>query len=123
MTGTSEVEVQATTSWRRLLGWAAVTVAILEAIDAFLIEFPVGALVFAAILLVLAWRIMAGTRRWPVVVTGLLLALELVMMFTVYDAVVALGAPESWLQFLVNAGLFLSLGVGVIAAVPALRQR
>jgi FtsH-binding integral membrane protein len=100
--------------WRTILGWTALAFAALEVVSAFFIEFPVAAVVFAA-LFVVGWWILRRFGTAGVIFIGLLCIIELVglLFYEREDA-------DDWIV----QALALVLGVvGVLAVIGALRQR
>jgi len=100
--------------WRRILGWAALASVVGELVSAFFIEFPPGAIVFAALFLGAWWWLRRGGIG-PVILIGVLSAIELLGLFFY-----AREDADDWIIQIA----FLVLGaVGVIAAIAVLRER
>jgi FtsH-binding integral membrane protein len=100
--------------WRTTLGWVALAFAALEVVSAFFIEFPVAAIVFAALFLV-GWFLLRRAGVAGVILVGLLSLIEL------------LGLPfyerEDADDWIVQALALVLSVIGVVAAIGALRQR
>lgn len=96
------------------MGWTALAFAALEVVSAFFIEFPIAAVVFAA-LFVLGWWILRRFGTAGVIFIGLLFIIELVGL-PFYEREDA----DDWILQV----LALVVGVlGVVAAIGALHQR
>jgi len=100
--------------WRTTLGWVALAFAALEVVSAFFIEFPVAAIVFAA-LFVLGWFLLRRAGVAGVILVGLLSLIEL------------LGLPfyerEDADDWIVQALALVLSVIGVVVAIGALRRR
>jgi hypothetical protein len=106
-------------AWRRVLFGAAIAVAVLELIDAFIIDQPIAAIVFGLLFLVGAWWLTRG-RLAPVIYTGVLCLAELFLVLFAFGGIDALTSPASTSEFVRFAAFTLATAVGVVAAAGAL---
>lgn len=109
-----DTPVNGSPDWHAILGWVALAFVALEVVSAFFIEFPVAAIVFAALFFV-SWVLLRRGRRSGVIFIGALLVVELAGL-PFYER----EDTDDW----VLQGAALVLGVvGAIAVVGALRRR
>lgn len=104
---------------RWVLIGAAIAVAVLELIDAFVIERPIAAIVFGLLFLVGAWWLTRGGLT-PVIYTGVLCLAELLLVLFAFGGIDALTSPASTGEFVRFAAFTLATAVGVVAAAGAL---
>ena len=106
--------------WRKALLGAALAIAILEIVDAFFIEFPLGAVVFAVLLLLGAlWLRRPG--RAPVIFMGVLCLIELVFVIVVFRFT-GPTTPPLPVEVAIAILLGVASAIGLVAAVGALRS-
>jgi hypothetical protein len=67
---------RASSEWREILGWVALAFVVAEVVSAFFIEFPVAAIVFAALFLV-GWFLVRRGGLAGVILVGVLCVIEL----------------------------------------------
>ena len=96
-------------SWRLVLIWASVLMGLLEFVSAFIIEFPVAAIVAVIVFLAGAYRLSRGTSKLAVVALGIFHLVELVF------GVFFLGKPADE-----TGGLALLIPVLVVSAAGLL---
>lgn len=109
-------------NWRRVLTGAAIVVATLEVIDAFIIDFPIAAIVVAVLFVVGAWWL-ARPGLAPVIYTGILCLVELVLVLFAFGGIQALSDPASLGEFARSAAFTIATAIGVIAAGSVLAAR
>jgi hypothetical protein len=112
-------ELRRTSAWRRVLIGAAIAVAVLEFIDAFIIDQPVAAIVFGLLFLAGAWWLTRGGLA-PVIYTGVLCLAELLLVLFAFGGINALTSPASAGEFARFAAFTLATAIGVAAAAGAL---
>jgi hypothetical protein len=100
--------------WPKILGWVALAFVVTEVVSAFFIEFPVAAIVFAALFLV-GWFLLRRDGLSGVILVGVLLVIELAAI-PFYER----EDTDDWI--VQGVALVLSL-VGIVAAVGALWRR
>lgn len=107
-------QASASPDWRKILGWVALAFVVVEVVSAFFIEFPVAAIVFAALFLIGCFLLRRGGLS-GVIFVGALLVIELagIPFYERKDT-------DDWIV----QGVALVLGVvGIVAAAGALWRR
>jgi hypothetical protein len=105
--------------WRWVLIGAAIAVAVLELIDAFVIEQPIAAIVFGLLFLVGAWWLTRGGLA-PVIYTGVLCLAELLLVLFAFGGIDGLTSPESTGEFVRFAAFTVTTAVGMVSAAGIL---
>jgi hypothetical protein len=109
-------------SARKILIWIAIILAVLEVLDSFTIEVPIPAIVYAILLAVGAWWLTKNAGKAPVIYTGLLCLIQLLLTLFVFGGIEAMTNPGSAGEFLNFAVFILVSLAGTIAAGMALRS-
>lgn len=109
-------------SARKILMWSAVILVVLEVIDAFNIEVPFAAIVYAILLAVGVWWLTKNAGKGPVIYTGLLCLIQLLLTLFVFGGIEAITNPASTGEFLNFAAFILVSLTGTIAAGMALNS-
>lgn len=100
---------------------AGILFAIMEIIDAFRIEFPLAALISAA--LVLAATAWGWRRRAGLVALAALMTLELLLVVFAFGGLAELTNPTSLANVLIYLAFIVVSLIGAVAATLALRRR
>jgi hypothetical protein len=109
-------------SARKFLIWAAIILAVLEVIDSFIIEVPIPAIVYAILLAVGAWWLTKTAGKAPVIYTGMLCLIQLLLTLFIFGGIEAMTNPGSTGELLNFAAFILVSLAGTIAAGMALRS-
>lgn len=106
--------------WRRVLFAVALMIAILEVLDAFLLEVPFTAIAMAVLLVVGAlW--LRGQGRGPVVLIGVVCLIQLLLIL-VFFGLVEQEPPPSVVEVGVGTLLGVACALGLLLVVLSLRS-
>lgn len=107
---------------KRLLIVLALLLAAMEFIDAFFIEFPVGAIVYGLLLLAGAWWLRSSAGTGPIIFLGILFLLELLLVIFVFGGIETLTDPADWKEWANFAAFTIISLAGTIIAATLLKS-
>lgn len=108
-------------SSRKALVASAGLLALLEVIDAFFLEVPAAAIVFAILLIAGVIWLLKSNGRGPVIYTGLLCLIDLLLVLFIFGGAEELSSPSSLGMFINFLAFVIVSLLGTLSAAMALR--